>query len=82
MREPSISSKELVQQQVGLVGVALSMLVRLQMDQLVSEVHLLGEEMRILTGALQAHRQLAAAAALVVRGLTHRQVKRAMAVMG
>ena len=47
-----MSPKELVQQQVGLVEVALFMLVRLQMDQLESEAHLSGVEMRILTGEL------------------------------
>jgi hypothetical protein len=77
-----MSPKELAQQPVGLVGVALSMRAQPQMDQLVSEVHLLGEEMRILMGAFQAHRQLVVAAALVVPGLTPRQVQRAMAVMG
>ena len=77
-----MSPKELVQQQVGLVEVALFMLVRLQMDQLESEAHLSGVEMRILTGELKVHRQLAVAAALVVQGLTPRQVQRAMAVMG
>ena len=77
-----MSPKELVQQQVGLVEVALFMLVQRQPDRLESEAHLLGEEMRILMGAFQAHRQLVVAAALVVPGLTHRQVQRAMAVMG
>ena len=77
-----MSPKELVQQQVGLVEVVPFMLVQRQPDRLESGAYLSGEEMRILMGAFQAHRQLVVAAALVVPGLTPRQVQRAMAVMG